>query len=119
MVKPGSVLKARRPVSLGRKLLVQTSCQSFRRHQYQHIAVDDVDGDGDLDVFFAGLNRQPLRKSGQCLSRRQGLGNLMFINDGGFRFREVAERGGFRATTTLTWQSFLTSMTMVVAISLR
>ena len=58
-------------VPLGRKLLVQTSCQSFRRHQYQHIAVDDVDGDGDLDVFFAGFESAAFKtESRQCLSRR-------------------------------------------------
>ncbi|MGC6419422.1 MAG: FG-GAP repeat domain-containing protein [Bradymonadia bacterium] len=83
-------------VPLGRKLVVQTSCQSFRRHQYQHIAVDDVDGDGDLDVFFAGFESAAFKRSrGNVYQGEHGLGNLLFINDGGLRFREVAHRGGF------------------------
>ena len=58
--------------------------------------MDDVDGDGDLDVFFAGFESAAFKRSrGNVYQGEQGLGNLMFINDGGFRFREVAERGGF------------------------
>jgi len=78
--------------SLGPALKVPMPCAHFRRARYEHIAMDDVDGDGDLDLFFAGYSPRTSQMSTQQhnpFDSKAGLGNLLFLNDGQHRYREV------------------------------
>ncbi|MBV72439.1 MAG: hypothetical protein CMH52_14030 [Myxococcales bacterium] len=82
--------------SLGKRLKFKTDCNGFRARRYQHIATSDVDGDGDLDIFFAGFAAiSSSRNRGNVYQTNGGLENLLFLNRGQHRYREVARAGGF------------------------
>ena len=54
----------------------------------------DIDRDGDLDLIFSGFdNRHSMRKQ-QPIRANDGQRNLLFINEGGLKFREAPARNG-------------------------
>ena len=78
-----------------RTLRFPTTCGDHRRLTYQHIATADVDGDGDLDLFFSGFsNAYSKMESHNVFLADDGQPNLLFINQGRLRFREVAQAQG-------------------------
>ncbi len=70
-------------------------CSRLDDLEYQALVPVDVDRDGDLDLFAAGY-RNRLSKTGEhnLFQAHDGQRNLLFLNEGGLRFREVsADRG--------------------------
>ena len=79
----------------GKRLQFATRCDGYRRVRYQHIAVEDVDADGDLDLFFSGFEGENSgRKKGNSFQAANGTPNLLFINHGQGRYVEVAKEQG-------------------------
>lgn len=60
------------------------------------VAVADVDGNGYLDVYVTGYNRYGLVMPDSWHDARNGTPNLLFLNEGELRFREVATEWGVR-----------------------
>ncbi len=62
---------------------------------YQHLAPADVDGDGDLDLFAAGYSGAgSFSERFNYFQADDGEANLLFLNEGGLRFREVGRDRG-------------------------
>lgn len=61
-------------------------------------AVADVNGDGLLDVYVTGYNQYGVVMPDSWHDARNGTPNLLFLNQGGLKFREVAAEWGVRDT---------------------
>ena len=77
------VWRFRTAVSCGSSIFSDT-LQSFGNSDSWHVAVGDVDGDDDLDVFVANANNQP---------------NKVWINDGSGGFTDSGQNLGNRDST--------------------
>ena len=58
------------------------------------VAVADVDGDADMDVYFVQSGRLP---GGSAVADRAPLGNSLYVNDGSGFFRLAADTGAEHA----------------------
>ena len=66
---------------------------------YQHVAPQDVDGDGDLDLFVSGYSGRHSRRAGfNLFEADDGERDLLFVNQGGLRFREESRARGIEGT---------------------
>ncbi len=59
-------------------------------------AVADVNGDGLLDVYVTGYNQYGIVMPDSWHDARNGTANLLFVNQGGLKFREAAAEWGVR-----------------------
>ncbi len=62
------------------------------------VAGADVNGDGRTDVYVTGYNRYGVVMPDNWWQASNGTPNLLFLNEGGGRFREVAAQWGVRDT---------------------
>ncbi len=56
----------------------------------------DVDGNGLVDIYVTGYNRYGIVMPDSWHDAQNGSPNLLFLNEGGLRFREVAAAWGVR-----------------------
>ncbi len=82
-------------VPAGEGLSLAHPCSGHRSVKFQHIAAADVDGDGDLDLAFAGFaGRGSKGEEHNLFEATDGYPNRLFINQGGLKFTEEAgDRG--------------------------
>jgi len=72
----------------------RSGLQDARTTAFSIIAAD-IDGDTDLDLYVAGYNPEPDRQlPNNWHAARDGGRNLLLVNEGELRFREVAEARG-------------------------
>ena len=65
---------------------------------FQHIAPGDADGDGDLDLFYAGYRIDTRPGEYNRFDSHEGTENRLFINAGALRFTEEAAARGITGT---------------------
>jgi len=87
--------RGQRLVPLERRLVFEQPCARIDKLEYQHLVPHDIDGDGDLDLFAAGyMNQHSKGDTHNLFQARDGQRDLLFLNEGGLRFREVARERG-------------------------
>ena len=82
-------------VELPGRLKFRQQCARSDKIEYQHLVAHDIDADGDLDLFAAGyMHHLSKGDTHNLFQAKDGQRDLLFVNDGGLRFREVSlERG--------------------------
>ncbi len=70
-------------------------CGGYQALKFQHLALADVDRDGDLDLLATGFSNRASKGARHNLFHSQdGEPNLLFINEGGLRFSEQGAARG-------------------------
>lgn len=79
----------------GPPLEFEMSCAKPDGAIHQHIVAADVDADGRLDLVVAGFGDHHSRRGNfNHFDSERGLRNLLFMNQGGLRFREEGQARG-------------------------
>ena len=83
-------------------------CSGYRRLDFESIAVDDINGDGHLDVLVSGYGSLvgDFDKGFNKFDSTDGLRNPLFMGRGGLKFEEVGRDAGL-VDTRLTYASAL------------
>ena len=96
-------LFSRRPKGferLARRLVFAQPCTRMDQLEYQHLVAHDIDRDGDLDLYAAGYKNHHSKQSEHNLFQaKDGQRDLLFLNEGGLRFREVSIERGIEGTS--------------------
>lgn len=66
--------------------------------QFSHVAIADVDGDQDLDVFVAGYGNSMEAPANHIVEADNGQENILLINNGSGIFSNEAQQRGLRGT---------------------